>query len=51
MTDRTIHLAVARAEGENIRLFLTVDGKPNEFLLARHVAASTIEALARALAS
>lgn len=51
MIDRSIHLAVARADGDGIRLFLTIDGKTQDFLLARHVAASMIEALARVLAS
>ena len=51
MIEPTIHLAVARPDGEGIRLFLTIDGKIIEYVIARHVAASTIKTLADALAS
>lgn len=50
LPSRTVQLAIASPVGELLRLNLTIDGKTEEFTIARHVAASMIGYVAKALA-
>lgn len=50
LPSRTVQLAIASPVDGLLRLSLTIDGKTEEFVIARHVAASMIGYIAKALA-